>query len=490
MEIWVAIIALGLLGCGRIDYDLRDTADTGLDDGGLPGDGGSDAAAGDAAASDGGAPLAPLQLVRAQAFDLTVERGFGLLSQDVAVDSAGQIYLVGGFGGTARVATTDYSSTGTFDGFLMALAPDFTPRWFRQLSSTANAHVSRVYATDSEVVCAGLASRDLTIDGVTTPVALTDPYYGVFSKAGARLDLRISGGSNNEEGGVGLARLGTDIMVGSACSGDASFGASPLGGTMRPSPCIVRATSDGMPTFLRRYQVPEGTSVIRAIAPHPDGTTVFIAGHFSVSLTLGATVMASAGDQDPFLARIDATTGDALWATSFGSSVYDEVANIVSDESGHVYLTGFFGGPDASGLFGPVTATTDGYLGSWDEDGNPRFQRLTGCTGTARCEAQALSLRDGELTWLGIFEGGISLGSSDLLAVGMGDLFIASLDPAGAVVRARGLGGSGQEYAESMTADGSGFLLIPSYFQGSANIDGVDISPRAGGGLVLLRLAR
>ncbi len=76
---------------------------------------------------------------------------------------------------------------------------------------------------------------------------------------------------------------------------------------------------------------------------------IYVTGSFTGIVRFGKNlVLGSYGKEDIFIAKYD-STGICLWATNAGSDGDDEGESITADESGYVYVTGFYKG-DA--LFG------------------------------------------------------------------------------------------------------------------------------------------
>ena len=69
---------------------------------------------------------------------------------------------------------------------------------------------------------------------------------------------------------------------------------------------------------------------------------VYITGYFSGTLTLGTTTLESAGSDDIFVAKYDAT-GTPLWAKRAGGAAQDQAFGVAVSGSA-VYISGIFFG--------------------------------------------------------------------------------------------------------------------------------------------------
>jgi hypothetical protein len=137
-----------------------------------------------------------------------------------------------------------------------------------------------------------------------------------------------------------------------------------------------------------------------------DGITDFDPG-------AGAFNLISAGDQDIFISKLDAS-GNLVWAKQMGGTGFDVGHSIAIDTSGNLYITGVF----------------------W---------------GTADFDPGA-----------GVF---------NLSSAGSFDVFISKLDASGNFVWAKQMGGTNDDVGHSIAVDASGNVYTTGYFEGTAYFD-------------------
>jgi len=71
------------------------------------------------------------------------------------------------------------------------------------------------------------------------------------------------------------------------------------------------------------------------------GRDIYVTGRFGVSMTLGGTMLTSAGGEDVFVVRID-DTGELQGAVSFGGPGHEQVEFIETDDAGNLLVGGSF----------------------------------------------------------------------------------------------------------------------------------------------------
>src|SRR5688572_24937518 len=103
--------------------------------------------------------------------------------------------------------------------------------------------------------------------------------------------------------------------------------------------------------------------VANSIATDVNGN-IYVAGYFnSSSITFGSYVLNNfnSDTSDLFLVKYG-PSGNVIWAKSAGGNMNDRAQSVVTDESGNIYITGYF--ESASIDFDSATLTNTSALGS------------------------------------------------------------------------------------------------------------------------------
>jgi hypothetical protein len=186
-------------------------------------------------------------------------------------------------------------------------------------------------------------------------LALTLGVVSAASLASVGVPWATQVGSTSLDLGLATSALsdGSAIVAGKF-SGTATFGSTTL--TSAGSDDVFVAKIDASGTYVWATQA-GGTSndFGYAVSTLSDGSAI-VTGQFRSTATFGSTTLTSAGDYDVFVAKIDAS-GTYLWATKAGSTSADSVRGVSTLSDGSAIATGYFQG---TATFGSTTLTSAG----------------------------------------------------------------------------------------------------------------------------------
>lgn len=208
-----------------------------------------------------------------------------------------------------------------------------------------------------------------------------------------------------------------------------------------------------------------GSDVGWAIATDNEGNS-FTTGQFAGTVTFGTTTLTSAGGADIFVTKTS-PSGEALWATQFGSTSTDMGWAVDTDSEGNVYVTGRFSG---TVTFGNTTLTSAGnsdvFLIKINTSGTLVWAKQFG--GTSADIGRAITVdTSGNVYVAGTFTGSVAFDSTSLTSSGGSDIFVVKTDSNGAVLWASQYGGSQADIAHGITVDTAGDIYITGQFAGN-----------------------
>ncbi|MDX1445346.1 hypothetical protein, partial [Lishizhenia sp.] len=158
--------------------------------------------------------------------------------------------------------------------------------------------------------------------------------------------------------------------------------------------------------------------------------------------------------------------------TKASSTAIDEALDIETDNAGNSYLTGFVGGQTTFGT--TITSAYGGqdvFVAKMNSAGNFLWVKTFGGSGTERGLDLALD-NSGNIYITGYFFGTAAFGTTSLSSnSGSRDLFVAKLNGSnGNVVWANKIGGSDAETGHGVTCDNNGNVIVAGQFEGTITL--------------------
>ncbi|PKP45079.1 MAG: hypothetical protein CVT94_19010 [Bacteroidetes bacterium HGW-Bacteroidetes-11] len=192
----------------------------------------------------------------------------------------------------------------------------------------------------------------------------------------------------------------------------------------------------------------------------------------------GTAYLTSAERTDVFVQKLD-TSGNFLWAKSFGENFFDCGYSIAVDASGNVYTTGIFEGtvdfdPGAGTANLTSVEFTDVFVQKLDAYGNFLWARSFG--GSSSDQGLSITLdASGNVYTTGFFQWTVDFdpgaGTADLTSVRGSDVFVQKLDASGNFLWAKSFGGYSDDYGYSIAVDASENVYTTGYFERTVDFD-------------------
>jgi hypothetical protein len=373
--------------------------------------------------------LAKLTLAGATIFS---KRFGNLSSQSgnaVAFDLDGNIYLAGSFQGTIDFGGGPLTSAGSDDAFLVKLDPKGKQVWAKRYGGSSS-EAALFVGVDKlgNVYASGTFSGSVDLGGgLLTSAGGNDIFVLGLDKFGNHLWSKRAGNVGSDL--VGSMDVGQDggVYLTGRFAYSIDFGSGSLTSAGGDDLFAVKLDEFGDPLWAENAGDLSGQSGT-AIAVSVLGD-VFLGGDFQGSIDLGQGTLVSAGASDVFLARLD-SSGSPVWAQQFGDAADQHLTSVAVDTSGNVTMTGQFQGTIDFGD-GPHTSAggNDIFVAKLDASGLPLWSKTFGDATFAQGGKSISADPSGGVVIAGTFAGAVDFGGGSLVCKGTSNAFVTKLQP-------------------------------------------------------------
>ena len=200
----------------------------------------------------------------------------------------------------------------------------------------------------------------------------------------------------------------------------------------------------------------------------------YVTGFFQDTVVFGSQTFICNGEYDIFLAKYD-VLGNVLWARQMGGPNQDFGNGIAVDNSGNVYVTGYF---TNSMLINGQNITGKGLRDVFTVKyrSNGDFVWVIHAGGTSFYEANSIGVSiNGKVTITGSFYDTMNFDDSSisLTSAGNRDIFIAQYDSLGTIQWAKSAGGLYDDIGYGISMDNLGNCYGAGYFYDLANFGSI-----------------
>jgi hypothetical protein len=158
-----------------------------------------------------------------------------------------------------------------------------------------------------------------------------------------------------------------------------------------------------------------------------------------------------------------ACTGAIEWSRRFGDASGQVSMAVATDSAGNVVIVGNFEGSLDFGAGALMSVdTTDAFVAKLDASGGHLWSK--GFRGTGDQTANRVATDSaGNVIVAGYFVNNIDLGEGSIPSAGAGDIFVAKLDPAGALIWNKTFGDASGQSLSALAIDGDDAIVIAGY---------------------------
>lgn len=228
----------------------------------------------------------------------------------------------------------------------------------------------------------------------------------------------------------------------------------------------------------------KSNEMVNSICADAAGNT-YVVGYYTDSTdpdpSANESKLIAKGTYDVFMAKYD-INGKFIWGKGIGGTDAEFGNGIGFDGTEYLYVTGSFRGtvdfdPSVNTANQTSAGGDDIFIAKYDTNGNYYFSKRIGSSGNEFAQSIAVENGAGGNVYIaGYFSGTVdfdpSVNNANLIA-NVNDGFIGKYSAAGNYVWAKKIGGTWDDYAQTITLDNNNNVLVSGRFNGTVNFDPV-----------------
>ena len=394
----------------------------------------------------------------------------------VAVDAQGNVLVAGSFHGTIDWGGGALTSAGGSDIFLVKLDSAGKYVWGKRFGDASDQSAAAVaVGATGDVWITGSVIGDVDFGGgvFTSADPLADAYLAHFAPTGVHLSSKRFVGVSAQRGTALAVASSGDLFFGGILDGTIDLGCGPLAGAGSGDIFVGRLDSAGVCIASKRFGDASAQELLTLAADMSNN--VVIGGRFKGSVNFGGAMLTMPTTTfGGFAAKLDASLTH-VFSTSFGATTFaQEVTGVAADPSGNVFVGGSFSGTLTAG---PTTLTSAGlgdlFVARLDPAGTAVWALRAGDATDQLGAVHLATDPTGNVLVAGTVQGSIDLGGGgQLTSVGGNDIFLAKLDSAGYHVWSLRLGDPAAQQLNAVAVGGATTAAIAGSFAGAPDFGG------------------
>ncbi len=289
-----------------------------------------------------------------------------------------------------------------------------------------------------------------------------DIYLLKYTKNGNLIWAKQAGGTDSDEAYKITSDAKGNIYLTGYFSGVADFSGTKLNSKGDRDFFVAKYNLNGVLDWVKQGG---GISEDYGTAINVDNLgNVIVTGIFKGAMTVKTTKYVSKGDKDIFIIKYN-PDGEIVWSVTGGGNMADESTAIATNKNNDIYVCGDFEGSVEFNKKLIVSAgKKDVFLAKYNKDGIISWLKREGsASGDDHASAIALD-NTGNIFLTGYFSGLSTFGNTNLTSMGSDDIFLVKYSPTGDGLWAKQTGGKGDEHAESMKLDDAGNIYLCGEF--------------------------
>lgn len=417
----------------------------------------------------------------------------------IATDDSGNVYITGYFNGTVDfdpgVGTSNLVSVGEEDIFIQKLDAAGNLVWVRKFGG-ANSNYGNAITVDASgnIYTTFFFKGNIDFDpGAGTSNLASSGYKDIFihkmNASGNLIWAKRVGGTTIQEGNDITTDDSGNVYITGSFNGTVDF--NPGAGVFN---LITSGSAGTVDIFIEKLDAAGNFIWAKRIGGNADDLgssictdasgNVYTTGSFRESVDFdpgtGSNVLISAGEYDVFVEVLN-SSGNFIWARSFGGTNFDRGNSIAVDASSNVYTSGYFSqavdfdpGPGNSNY--TSAGNEDLFVQKMNAAGNFLWAKIISGTLSESASSTALDA-GGNVYTTGAFEGTTDFdpGPATLTHTsgGLGpNIFVHKLDSSGNFMWVKPVSGTwGGDVGTAITVHVSGAIYTTGFFSGTKNFN-------------------
>jgi uncharacterized protein (AIM24 family) len=404
--------------------------------------------------------------------DSAGQYGLGL-----AVDGSGNVILTGFFEGTVDFGGGPLTAGSVgidSDIYLAKFDASGNHIWSQRFGDTDHywdGAMGVAVGVSGNATITGFFENTVNFGGgvLTSAGGGNDIFVAKFDANGGHIWSRRFGDTDDESGyGVAADGSGNDIVTGSF-QDTVDFGGGTLTSAGGDDIFVAKFDASGNHIWSQRFG--DGSRQLGQEVAVDGSGNVIVTGEFAGAVNFGGGVLTSAGGSDIFVAKFDAS-GNHIWSDRFGDTSSDVGYSVTVDGGGNVVATGHFAGTVNFGG-GPLTSagSIDIFVAKFDAGGNHIWSQHFGDADGQLGRSVAVD-GSGNVIITGELWGTADFGGGAITSAGGTDIFLAKFDSSGNHIWSEAFGDGDGQHGYAVAADGSGNVIGTGAFSGTVDFGG------------------
>ena len=393
--------------------------------------------------------------------------------RDVAIDSAGNIVVIGYFFNTIDLGGGAFTSLGNRDIFVAKFDPAGNHSWSKAFGGDSGDYGWEVEVDgNDDIIVAGYFRGSLGFDTIT-PTSLVsqggdDVFLAKLDSSGNHIWSKSFGDADVDQlWSLDVTSAG-DIVIGGFFGGAIDFGGGALNSAGSNDGFVARFDSGGVHQWSAAYGDIDDQRVYGTA--FDSGGNVIVAGRHIGSIDFGLGSLVSAGNRDIHVAKLD-STGVAVWAQQYGDDASQLAWDVAVDGNDNIVVAGYnlgtvnFGGSDISAVEQDIVVAL--------LNANGVHQWSVGMGGPGNQEPNAVAFDSaGRVVLTGNAEGDVDFGGGQVSSAGQEDAFVVKLTEDGEHLWSHLFGSPQVEFGFGITADAMDNVIAVGFHAGTVDFGG------------------